>query len=90
MHANTLCGISEISETYLLLISKTIAEPIRHLFASFDTFQKTKFQNDFSDLLQQKREENQDFSQLHSETFTVRPAFLSQHAGVRGGTARAP
>lgn len=52
MHANTLCGISEISETYLPLISKTVSEPIRHLFASFDTFQKTKFQNDFSDLLQ--------------------------------------
>lgn len=42
MRANTLCGISEISETYLPLISKTISEPIRHLFASFDIFQKNK------------------------------------------------
>lgn len=50
MHANTVWGIFEISETYLPLISKTVSEPIRHLFASFDTFQKTKFQNDFSDL----------------------------------------
>lgn len=56
MHANILCGISEISETSLSLTSKTILELIRHLFTSFDTFQikktKKKFPDDFSDLSQ--------------------------------------
>lgn len=42
MHANILCGISEISETSLSLTSKTILELIRHLFTSFDTFQIKK------------------------------------------------
>lgn len=70
-------GIFEISETYLPLISKTVSEPIRHLFASFDTFQKTKFQNDLSDLFHWKWEENEDISQLHSKILTARAAFLS-------------
>lgn len=47
MHANTLCGIFAISETYLPLISKTASEPTRHLFTSSDTFQNTKTQNYF-------------------------------------------
>lgn len=74
MHANTLCGIFGISETYLPLISKTASEPTRHLFTSFDTFQSTKIQNYFPDLFQQKWEENQSFSEPHSKISTARPA----------------
>lgn len=40
MHANTLRGIFEISKTYLPLISKTISEPIRHLFAFLIPFKE--------------------------------------------------
>lgn len=78
MHANTLCGISGISETYFLLISKTASEPTRHLFTSSDTFQNTKTQNDFPDVFQQNWEENQSFSVSHSKISAVTPALLSK------------
>lgn len=82
MHANTLCGIFAISETYLPLISKTASEPTRHLFTSFDTFQNTKTQNYFPHLFQQEREENQGFSEPHSEVSAVTPALLSKQASA--------